>query len=97
MVAGHRGSRHDQPVNLTGWSPSSATVARLGPVYTPAGERGRGYGAAAVARLTHTLLVAGHRVVLFADADNPVANRLYERLGFRAIADEAALRIVDRT
>jgi predicted GNAT family acetyltransferase len=69
--------------------------ARLGMVYTPVAGRGRGYGTALVAALSGHLLGAGHRFCsLLADADNPVSNRLYERVGYRAVgrACELAFR-----
>lgn len=79
------------PVHLTGWNPPAFGVARIGPVYTPAEHRGRGYAAAAVATVTQRFLDEGVRVCLFTDQANPVSNALYERLGYRPVTDMAQL------
>jgi predicted GNAT family acetyltransferase len=58
-------------------------MSRIGPVYTPPEERGHGYGAAVTAEGVRQARRDGARdVVLFADVANPVANRIYRRLGF---------------
>ncbi|GAA1877408.1 GNAT family N-acetyltransferase [Lapillicoccus jejuensis] len=80
-----------RPVHLTGWNPPAFGVARIGPVYTPAEHRGRGYAAAAVAATTQRFLDDGVRVCLFTDQANPVSNALYERLGYRPVTDMAQL------
>jgi predicted GNAT family acetyltransferase len=61
------------------------TVGRLGPVYTVPEARGRGYGSALTAVVSRILMSQGASVMLYADADNPTSNGVYERLGFRAI------------
>ena len=79
----------DQPVAMAGHAPVVATpgglVGRIGPVYTVPESRGRGIGAAITAVVTRELLAEGATVMLYADADNPTANGVYERLGFRAV------------
>jgi predicted GNAT family acetyltransferase len=74
------------PVAMAGHAPlvttPAGTVARIGPVYTPAHLRGRGYGSAATAAVAASLLPRCATVMLFADAAKPEVNRLYERLGF---------------
>lgn len=62
-------------------------VTRVGPVYTPEAERGHGYAAAVTAALTRRLLDDGSRVMLYADADNPTSNGVYQRLGYDLCAD----------
>ncbi|MDR1821747.1 MAG: GNAT family N-acetyltransferase [Oscillospiraceae bacterium] len=55
-------------------------------VYTPPFYRNRGYGAAAVAYAASACFDAGAEFCcLFADADNPVSNGIYKKLGFRDI------------
>jgi RimJ/RimL family protein N-acetyltransferase len=78
-------------VHLTGVSRPMFGVSRIGPVYTPPEHRGRGYAGATVAAVSRSLLDAGVRVCLFTDQANPVSNALYERLGFRALADQAQI------
>ena len=61
------------------------SVGRLGPVYTVPEARGRGFGAAITAVVSRVLREQGATVMLYADADNPTSNGVYERLGFRAV------------
>jgi len=76
-------------VALAGRTAPSAGVARVAPVYTPAEHRRRGYGAAATAACTADALERGdERVVLFTDMANPGANAMYQRLGYRPVAEE---------
>lgn len=87
-----------QAVSLAGVSRSVAGSQRLGPVFTPSDQRGRGYGAAVTAAACRRALDEGaDELLLFADADNPVSNRLYERLGFRTLEERAALRFEQRS
>lgn len=63
-------------------------MARIGPVYTPPEHRGHGYAAALTSVASRAALDRGVRdVVLFADAANPVSNRVYRRIGFAAVAE----------
>jgi predicted GNAT family acetyltransferase len=85
---------HDsQPVSLAGRSRAAAGQARVGPVYTPPGLRGRGFGAAVTAAVTQAALDEGAEgVVLFTDLANPTSNSLYQRLGYRPVSEWAVLR-----
>ncbi len=57
-------------------------------VYTPPGERGKGYAAAAVATLSQRILDDGKEFcTLFANADNATANRLYQKVGYEALGN----------
>jgi len=50
--------------------------------------RGRGYGSALTAALTQQLLDGGRRFCfLFTDLANPTSNSIYQRIGYRAVAD----------
>jgi GNAT superfamily N-acetyltransferase len=81
-----------QPVSLAGRTPAVGQ-ARVGPVYTPPGLRGRGFGAAVTAAVTQAALDEGAEgVVLFTDLANPTSNTLYQRLGYRPLSDWAVLR-----
>jgi predicted GNAT family acetyltransferase len=55
-------------------------------VYTPEPLRGRGYGSAVTAAMVESLQPHSTSIMLFADADNPASNRVYERLGFEVRA-----------
>ncbi len=78
-------------VHLTGVSRPMFGVSRIGPVYTPPEHRGRGYAGATVAAVSRSLLDEDARVCLFTDQANPVSNALYERLGFRPVADQVQI------
>lgn len=80
----------DTPVSMAGRTPMVAGQVRVGPVYTPAPLRGRGYAGAATAGASRAALDAGAaQVLLFTDLANPTSNGLYQRLGYRPIADFA--------
>ena len=74
------------PVSMAGHaavvSAQDRRVARIGPVYTPAVLRGRGYGSAVTAAVVDELLPRCDTVMLFADAANPASNDIYRALGF---------------
>ncbi|HEY3606100.1 MAG TPA: GNAT family N-acetyltransferase, partial [Pseudonocardiaceae bacterium] len=68
--------------------PMEGAMSRIGPVYTPAEFRGRGYGSAVTAAAARWALDRGaEHVVLFTDLANPVSNSIYQRLGFGAVCD----------
>ncbi|WP_329011964.1 GNAT family N-acetyltransferase [Streptomyces sp. NBC_01601] len=77
------------PVSLAGNLPESAGQIRVAPVYTPAALRGRGYAGAVTAEVSRRAARTGAEVLLFTDLANPVSNRLYQRLGYRGVADFA--------
>ncbi|WP_067434378.1 GNAT family N-acetyltransferase [Nocardioides jensenii] len=84
---------NDRPVHLTGASAPSYGVARIGPVYTPPEQRGRGYASAAVAAVSRRILDDGVRACLFTDQANPVSNAIYQRLGYRPVVDMGNLHV----
>ena len=68
---------------------------RVGPVYTPAALRGRGYATALVAQASRELLARGARYVcLTTDRANPVSNAIYARVGYRPVDDTVGLDLV---
>lgn len=76
-----------RPVSMAAHSPVLAGQARITPVYTPPGSRGRGFAGAVTAAASQGALDAGaEQVLLFADLADPIANRLYERLDYRPLA-----------
>ena len=78
-------------VHLTGANPPAFGVARVGPVYTPPEQRGRGWASAAVAEVSAMLQEQGVRVCLFTDQANPTSNKIYAALGYRPVVDMANL------
>lgn len=83
----------DRPVHLVAANPPSYDVVRIGPVFTPAEERGRGWAGAAVAELSRRVLARGERPVLFTDQANPTSNRLYQALGYEPVVDTVQLAL----
>jgi GNAT superfamily N-acetyltransferase len=81
-----------QPVSLAAVSAPAAGVARVGPVYTPAHLRRKGYGAAITATATAAAITAGaEHVVLYTDLANSTSNSIYQAIGFRPDHDAQQL------
>ncbi len=81
------------PVSLAARTATAAGVARIAPVYTPADQRRRGYGAAVTAACTADALARGaDEVVLFTDLANPTSNSIYQAIGFRPVGDRRVVR-----
>jgi len=77
---------HGGPVALARLGSPTPTGNRIGPVYTAPDRRGRGYATALVARLSRQALASGKRFVcLFVDENNPLARRVYTRIGYRTV------------
>jgi len=67
-------------------------VVRLSGVYTPPEKRNRGYAAACVHALSKHLLERGYRCILYTDLGNPTSNSIYQRIGYRAVAEALRYR-----
>jgi predicted GNAT family acetyltransferase len=86
------------PAAMAGTTPQVAGQVRVAPVYTPAHLRGRGYAGAATAEVSRAALAAGAReVLLFTDLSNPTSNGLYQRIGYRPVADFAVYDFTGRS
>jgi ribosomal protein S18 acetylase RimI-like enzyme len=72
-----------------GFTPKSARVSM---VYTDPKFRGNGFASTLVHRLSHRLLQDGKTPVLFADAANAQTKHVYEKLGYRTLAQFTELR-----
>jgi len=84
---------HDGPVSMAGSSRGSRNGATVSAVYTPHEHRGNGYASACVAALCQWLLDEGKAFcTLYADLANPTSNKIYQRIGFRPVADAAVYR-----
>lgn len=77
-----------EPVAMAAMTAVVAGMVRLTPVYTPPEHRGRGYGAAVTAAVSRAARDAGaEHVLLFTDLANPASNSMYQRIGYRPVAD----------
>ncbi|MER7836317.1 GNAT family N-acetyltransferase [Streptomyces sp. NPDC096040] len=85
------------PVSMAGVTPTVAGQARIAPVYTPRELRGRGYAGAVTAEVSRAALARGvGEVLLVTDLANPTSNALYQRLGYRQVADWAVYGLGER-
>ena len=82
-----------EPVHLSGVSLPAFGVARVGPVYTPPAQRGRGWASNAVAQISRRIQAQRTRVCLYTDQANPTSNKIYTALGYQPVADMANLII----
>lgn len=83
------------PVSMACRHAPAGGSARVGPVYTPPAARGRGYGSAATAAASQSILAESAIPVLFTDLANPASNRIYQRLGYRPVGDRVVVTFVD--
>ena len=86
-----------EPVSLAGWGGPTPNGIRVGPVYTPPELRGHGYATALTADLSQRLLDGGlfeggrRFCFLYTDLANPISNKIYERIGYRSVAESAEI------
>jgi uncharacterized protein len=79
---------NDGPVSLCGVGYPTPNGIRVGPVYTPPDERGKGYASALVAAVSQAELDAGRRYCfLFTDLANPTSNHIYQAIGYEPVRD----------
>lgn len=81
------------PVSLAARRPVRAGSARIGPVYTPPEQRGRGYGSAVTAAATRSVLRDGAVPVLFTDQANATSNSIYRALGYRPVEERVVVTL----
>jgi predicted GNAT family acetyltransferase len=66
-------------------TPNSAII---GIVYTPPELRGKGYASSVVSKLTEHILSSGFtKCGLFTEADNPISNSIYRKIGYEPIGE----------
>ncbi|WP_028784198.1 GNAT family N-acetyltransferase [Thalassobacillus devorans] len=82
-----------EPVSLVNQSRSTRNGATVNAVYTPDREKGKGYATSAVWSLTKKLLNQGFQFCsLYTDADNPVSNSIYKKIGYFPIGESVVYR-----
>jgi predicted GNAT family acetyltransferase len=75
-------------VSMAGWAGKTADGVRIVYVYTPPGERGKGFASALVAALSQRLLDEGSpRCFLYTNAANPTSNKIYRSIGYSHVCD----------
>ena len=76
------------PVSFLAYGSPTPNGMRIGPVYTPPEQRGRGYASALTAAATERVLASGKAFCfLFTDLANPTSNSIYQRIGYRPVTD----------
>lgn len=84
------------PASMSGHGNPTGRGIRVGPVYTPPELRGKGYASALVAEQSQWLLDNGYDMCfLYTDLGNPTSNAIYERIGYRKVADSAMYGFAD--
>ena len=74
------------PVSMAGRGHQRENSAHIGMVYTPPFYRNKNYSTSCVWSLSKILLDNGNKFVsLFADADYPVSNKVYQKIGYRNV------------
>ena len=87
----------DGVVAFAGYGAGGDT-ARIAPVYTPPRFRCRGYASALVAELSRELVEGGKRALfLTTDVANPTSNSIYQKIGYRPVAEHVHLALVAAT
>ena len=75
---------------MSGYGGATNNGIRIGPVYTPPEHRGNGYATALVAEQSQWLIDQGRRsCFLYTHLSNPTSNAIYERIGYRQVAESA--------
>lgn len=75
------------PVSMAGSTRSNGGVAAVNYVFTPEHLRMNGYAYSCVGELSALLLKTHDCCILYADKDFPASNRVYQKLGYYAIAE----------
>jgi len=82
----------DAPVACAAALGPTPNAIRIGGVYTPPENRRHGYASALVADLTRDQLDRGRAFVyLYADRTNPTSNSIYQKIGYRRVAESDEL------
>jgi len=85
-----------RPVSFAGRRAPEVGMSRIGPVYTPPGDRGRGYASQVTWAASHAARADGAEyVTLFTDLTNPTSNSIYRQLGYRPVFDAAMVGFED--
>ena len=84
-----------RPVSAVGYGSPTPTGIRVGPVYTPPGQRGRGYASALTAHVSAEELAAGRRFCfLYTNLANPTSNKIYLAIGYERVCDSVEYTFV---
>lgn len=75
---------------MSGYQRPTPNGMAIGPVYTPPEHRRHGYATSLVAQQTQWLLDEGKKCCfLYTDLHNPTSNSIYQRIGYRQVAESS--------
>ena len=74
-------------VSLVGSTRETDAGRWIAPVYTPKNFRGHGYASALVAAVSQQFVNLGKKCILFTDLANSTSNSIYQKVGYRPLAD----------
>jgi len=76
------------PVSMACITRPTVNGCTIALVYTPDRFRNKRYGTAVVSKLSQLILEKGKKFcTLYTDLSNPASNHLYQRIGYKAVAD----------
>jgi predicted GNAT family acetyltransferase len=88
--------RGGRPVSLVGAGGETPNGIRIGPVYTPPGDRGRGFASNLTAWVSRTLMDEGRRYCfLYTNLANATANKIYSAIGYEPVTDAVMVAFTD--
>lgn len=77
-----------KPVASTVVIPPAYGVSRVTFVFTSPEHRGHGYASRLVSELSAQILSEGARPILYTQLENPISNRLYQRIGYKVVSEQ---------
>jgi ribosomal protein S18 acetylase RimI-like enzyme len=81
-------------VSMVGVGGKTPNGIRVSWVYTPPEFRGHGYASAVVAEVTKKMINEGNQFCfLYTDLANPTSNSIYQKLGYRPVADSEVYEV----
>ena len=85
-----------RPVSMVGAGGETPKGIRIGPVYTPAADRGRGFASNLTAAVSRAVLDEGRQFCfLYTNLANPTANKIYQGIGYEPVTDALMVSFAD--
>jgi GNAT superfamily N-acetyltransferase len=77
-----------EPVSMAAIARRMRTAAAIAPVYTPPEHRGKDYAGSITAAVVEQIYAEGKSMAcLYTDANNPISNRCYAKIGFSPVCE----------
>lgn len=84
-----------EPVSMANTTRPTNNSITVNLVYTPRNNREKGYASDCVAALSQLCLDQGYEtVLLYTDLSNPTSNYIYQKIGFKPVADSISLKLI---